>query len=248
MSIVSDPFWFDDLSILINSKRIMEFFPSKRLSQNENLNALTRLGLYISLFMIFYTKVMKWINIFIFVLLLTYYLYSITVSSKSVQQTTQKVQLKTTPIIEKFDENDSHPEVIGIPEEIYTEGTTPETKPTNCTSPTLDNPFMNMTMKDYLNYDETGNIVQRLNACDTSDPEIKKQIDDNFKNNLYKDVNDLFGKFNSQRQYYTMPWTSLIPDIDGDFKNWLYKSQKTCKENQDYCLLYEDIRAKRPVV
>lgn len=243
MSIVSDPFWFDDLSILINSKRLMEFFPNKKLSQNENLNALTRLGLYLSLAMIFYTKVIKWINIFIFILLLTYYLYSST-SQSSLEKTTKK-------IVEKFDEVDSQPDIAlqdKVSSELYSEDTNPDTQKTKCTIPTLDNPFMNMTMKDYLNYDETGTIVNRPDACDTSEPEIKKQIDDNFKNNLYKDVNDLFGKFNSQRQYYTMPWTGIIPDVNGDFKNWLYKSPKTCKENQDYCLLYEDIRAKRPVV
>jgi len=52
---------------------------------------------------------------------------------------------------------------------------------------------------------------------------------------------------NSQRQFYTMPWTSSIPDPKGEFKNWLYKSPKTCKENSDFCLKYEDVRQKAPV-
>lgn len=116
-----------------------------------------------------------------------------------------------------------------------------------CTKPTLDNPFMNVTMKDYLNIDESGRIKDRAPACDTSDPEIKKQIDDNFDNNLYKDIDDVFGKMNSQRQFFTMPWTT-IPNKQDEFAKWLYMSPQTCKEDQDFCLRYEDVRAKRPVL
>ena len=64
--------------------------------------------------------------------------------------------------------------------------------------------------------------------------------------NLFKDVNDVFGKMNSQRQFYTMPNTK-IPNAQDDFAKWLYANPKTCKEDQEFCLRYEDIRAKRPV-
>jgi hypothetical protein len=116
----------------------------------------------------------------------------------------------------------------------------------NCVEPTIDNPFMNMTMKDYLNFDKNGNIVERNKACDPNESDIKKKVDQNFNNNLYRDVSDVFGKYNSQRQYFTMPWTQTIPDVDGEFKNWLYKNPKTCKEDNDYCLRYEDVRFKSP--
>jgi hypothetical protein len=112
-----------------------------------------------------------------------------------------------------------------------------------CTAPTLDNPFMNVTMKDYLNTDDNGNIVDRLEACDINDPEIKKMADDAFNHNLYRDVGDLWGKNNSQRQFFTMPWTT-IPNKQDEFARWLYLSPATCKEDQGACLRYEDIRAK----
>ena len=127
------------------------------------------------------------------------------------------------------------------------ESTTKESQK-NCVAPTIDNPFMNATMKDFLNVDPvTNRIVDRPEACDTNDVEIKKQIDSSFNNNLYKDVNDVFGKMNSQRQFYTMPSTT-IPNAQDDFAKWLYLNPKTCKEDQDFCLKYEDIRAKRPVM
>lgn len=110
-----------------------------------------------------------------------------------------------------------------------------------CQKPTLNNPFMNVTMADYMNIVD-GKIVDREEACDVTVPETKKAIDEHFNNNLYNDVNDIFGKMNSQRQFYTMPSTT-IPNRQDEFAQWLYGSPNTCKENQDKCLLYEDLRA-----
>ena len=115
-----------------------------------------------------------------------------------------------------------------------------------CTAPTLDNPFMNPTMKDYMNVDESGKIVDRPAACDANEPDVKKSIDDNFNNNLYRDIDDVFGKMNSQRQFYTVPSTT-IPNKQDEFAKWLYKTPSTCKEDQN-CLRYEDLRAKAPVM
>jgi len=101
-------------------------------------------------------------------------------------------------------------------------------------------------MKDLLNQDpKTKSIVDRPPACSSSNPDVKKKIDEYFDNNLYKDVNDVFGKMNSQRQFYTMPWTT-IPNAQDEFAKWLYLNPKTCKEDQDFCLKYEDVRSKRP--
>lgn len=112
-----------------------------------------------------------------------------------------------------------------------------------CTSPTLDNPFMNVTMKDYMNFDKDGSVVDRPQACDPTDPTVKSEIETNFNNNLFRDVNDVFGKSNSQRQFFTMPWTQ-IPNDRESFQKWLYFSPATCKENQDNCLQMEDLRGK----
>jgi Family of unknown function (DUF5762) len=112
-----------------------------------------------------------------------------------------------------------------------------------CTTPTLDNPFMNVTMKDYMNFDADGSIVDRPPACDPSDPTVKNEIETNFNNNLFRDVNDVFGKSSSQRQFFTMPWTT-VPNKQDEFARWLYLSPATCKENSDNCLNYEDIRGK----
>jgi hypothetical protein len=110
-----------------------------------------------------------------------------------------------------------------------------------CSRPTEDNPFMNFTM-----FDRITENSDKLPACNVEEPEIKKEMEDYFDNNLYKDVSDVFNKRNSQRQFYTMPSTTVVNDQEG-FAKWLYDSPQTCKENSEYCLRNEDLRAKRPV-
>lgn len=110
----------------------------------------------------------------------------------------------------------------------------------DCSSPSKDNPFMNVLISDYNNGSkkETSKEI----ACGAS-PEINKLIEENFNFNLYKDTDDLFNKNNSQRQFYTTANTT-IPNDQETFANWLYKSPKTCKEDTIKCPtnIHEDLR------
>jgi len=230
---LSDPFWFNDIYIIIRGDRLTEFFPTKDQTLEERFNALVRLSLYSSIILFYYHKNYRYFNIFITALLITYFIYT---NNDSVPKNNQNVSVP---------ENVSVLENISVPENINIKVESFQTE--SCTKPTLDNPFMNVTMKDYLNEDpKTNAIVDRPKACDISDETVKKSIDDMFNNNLFKDVNDVFGKMNSQRQFYTMPNTQ-IPNAQDDFAKWLYMNPKTCKEDQNFCLKYEDVRAKRPV-
>lgn len=234
-NIKSDPFWANDISIIWKKERLTEFFPSKDQTLEERFNSIVRLSIYCSILLYFYhNHNYKYLSIALGGLLMTYYVYN-----------NKEVTLKK----ESFEtENDKSAEKQGTEKQgVEKKGVEKEDKK-KCVSPTIDNPFMNATMKDFLNVDPvTNRIVDRAEACDINDIDIKKQIDSSFNNNLYKDVNDVFGKMNSQRQFYTMPSTT-IPNAQNDFAKWLYLNPKTCKEDQDFCLKYEDIRAKRPVM
>lgn len=120
------------------------------------------------------------------------------------------------------------------------ENFTQETLPKKCKSPSIANPFMNTTMEDYLNTDKDGKIINPGELCQDL-KYMKKDIDEKFNNNLYNDVDDLFGKNNSQRQFYTAN-TELIPDMDGNFKNWLYKPSNDNVKNN---LFHNDLRRSR---
>jgi hypothetical protein len=84
----------------------------------------------------------------------------------------------------------------------------------HCTLPTKNNPFMNVNLTDYKDF------PNRPPACNISNPKVKKQIESTF-GNVYKDVNDIFGKNASDRQFFTMPSTT-IPNDQKAFAEWLY--------------------------
>jgi len=111
-------------------------------------------------------------------------------------------------------------------------------KITVCQTPTRGNPFMNVTVADLMDRPD------RPPACVATDKTIKEEIDENYNYNLFKDVDDVFDRGYSQRQFYTTPSTT-IPNEQTTFANWLYKLPETCKENQSNCLKYEDIRFNR---
>jgi hypothetical protein len=203
-----DSFWADNISVLLQSDRMSEFFPTSSQTSNERLNSIMRFGMYVSVLLALYNRETQYLLIFFVFGAITLFVHK---NSKAAVE-----GLEDTPATQK-----------------------------TCTQPTIDNPFMNATMGDYMNIVD-GKIVDRPPACDATSDEVKEQVENAFENNLYRDVTDVFGKFNSQRQFYTMPSTTIPNDRDSYMK-WLYATPKTCKEDNE-CLRYEDVRANRPVV
>jgi hypothetical protein len=103
--------------------------------------------------------------------------------------------------------------------------------PATLTLPSARNPFMNVLI-DEIKYNPT-----RPMAASIYDPSVKVNLDDFFRTDFYKDPTDVFGRSQSQRQFITMPSTS-IPNDQGSYQNWLYKIPgKTCKEGgREACL------------
>lgn len=99
------------------------------------------------------------------------------------------------------------------------------------TEPSSANPFMNV-LADQYKYD-----TWRPPAAPYSDPTVKQQMDDFFRVQWFSDPTDVFGKTQGQRQFYTMP-SSSIPNDQDSFQKWLYYIPgKTCKEgNGKACL------------
>lgn len=187
---VKDKFWFLEPAILFKFNRLDEFFPSRDMTIEEQLNAIVRLSTYLSLGMVFYTYNTNYIYIAILTLLFTYCIYYY--SDRS-------------PVSEEFESN----------------------KSTNIVKPTEDNPFMNILPEEYIS-NPNREAVSRLNC--NKNPNIDELITKHFNYNLYRDSSDLYGRNTSQRQFYTMPVTT-IPNEQDKLANWLYKTPPTCKEN-----------------
>jgi hypothetical protein len=104
-----------------------------------------------------------------------------------------------------------------------------------CVRPTVDNPFMNF---NYIT-----DSYKRPPGCkaflydDKQSFKLKKQINDSFNYNMYRDVSDLYNKNNSQREFFTMPWTTW-PNDQTSFAKWCYRTGPTCKELGVKCAPY----------
>lgn len=86
------------------------------------------------------------------------------------------------------------------------------------------NPHKNVTMENLMDIDndEISNINIKLQK-------------------YFNDIDDsTYGNF-FERQIYTMPSTTIPNDQTG-FAKWLYTLPETCKENQKYCLKYENLK------
>lgn len=104
-----------------------------------------------------------------------------------------------------------------------------------CRKPTVDNPFMNPSADDFNKEDVPV-------ACNADEEDINKEMKLKFNADMYRDLEDVFDKKNSQRQFYTIAHN--VPNDQEAFARWCYKFPATCKTNQERCLRYEDLRTK----
>lgn len=93
-----------------------------------------------------------------------------------------------------------------------------------CTAPTKDNPFANLLLTD---------LNKGLPpACEYDS--VKDDIRKNFNDGLFTNSTDVYERENSQRQFYTMPVTTGIPDTAA-FSKFLYGNMTSCKEDASQC-------------
>ena len=100
-----------------------------------------------------------------------------------------------------------------------------------CYKPTTDNPFMNYTVGDLIANPE------RLATCDYES--AKSLIRQAFRMHLFSDSSDIWGKFVSDRNFYTMPNTNIVND-QTEFAKWCYGGRGECKTTGNNCLKDRD--------
>ena len=101
----------------------------------------------------------------------------------------------------------------------------------NVTYPNAKTPFMNVLI-DEIKYNPT-----KAPAASVLDPSVQITLDDFFKTQFVNDPTDVFGKSQSQREFYVMPSTT-VPNDQDSYQNWLYRIPGlTCKEgSREACL------------
>jgi len=100
-----------------------------------------------------------------------------------------------------------------------------------CQLPTRDNPFMNTS---FVNVAADKELPKSCTSYDNKG--IQRKIEKEFDKGLYRNYTDIFGKENSQRQFFSVPGRGGVPD-QSSFAHWLYRTPDTCKEgNRLACL------------
>lgn len=100
-----------------------------------------------------------------------------------------------------------------------------------CRKPTINNPFMNYTIGDLIDHKES------VKACDYDN--TKKLMRQTFRTHLHSDSTDIWGKYITDRNFYTMPNTNIVND-QINFANWCYGGSGSCKSYGKNCLKNRD--------
>jgi hypothetical protein len=207
-----ESFWYDDISVLFDKTKLNKYIPLKSYTRDEKLNSIVRISIYVSLIFLFLTGNTNYLFITIFSLILTLVVHSNsdTIVGKNIEKNVENY---------RNIKNDSDFKKYNIKPNKYME---------TCSLPTDENPFMNPLVTDKRT---------RKGACKTfNNKKLRKVVDDKFGKGLFKDINSVYDRENSQREFYTLPSTT-IPNDQEAFGKWLYNTPKTCKEgNGNQCV------------
>ena len=105
-----------------------------------------------------------------------------------------------------------------------------------CIKPTKSNPFMNP--------DKTNINNEKYEACSINDKDTNNNINSLFYSNVFRNSTDIYDKSSLDRQFYTVPSTS-IPNDREKLGEWLYDRGPSCKEGSGakcYNNLYNNIK------
>lgn len=201
----TEKIWYKDLGgVFLDQDNLIRFIPDKNYTLTQNLNATMRFAIY---FAIVVFVIRRDYRVFFFVAFVALVTFMID------YQETQTADVKNK-LLERL--NVSPAQRNGDTTKGY------------CVRPTVNNPFMNVLLSDYQEF------PNRPAACDVTRRSIKNEIKANYDNGLYRDIDDIFHKKASDRQFYTTPVTTIPNDQNG-FAEWCYKPPPTCKERTKNC-------------
>ena len=200
------PFWYNQPNILIDKNSLFEIFPVKEYDTVRKLNAVLRLSFYYTIIVFLYNRSTNIFAVPVVTAIVTYFIWY---KNKTIQTDLLHTNLR----------NDV-PNLISLQDHNI-----------GCTLPNKHNPFMNTPFFDVAANKE---LPQSCTSYDNKG--IQRKIEKEFDKGLYRNYTDIFGKENSQRQFFTVPGRQGIPD-QSSFAHWLYKTPDTCKEGNSLACL-----------
>jgi len=206
------PFWYNNPKILVEQNYLFEIFPVKEYDMVRKLNAIMRFSIYYTIIVYLYNKNTNIFAIPLIVGIITYFIFK---NNSSIQKENIMNNLKN--------DNTLYEE---IPLDVST-----LSHNVGCQIPTKDNPFMNTP---YFDIAADKGLPKSCTSYDNKG--IQRKIETEFDKGLYKNYTDIFGKENSQRQFFSIPYREGVPDQPA-FAHWLYRTTDTCKEGNGLACL-----------
>lgn len=225
--------WYDDISVLTDQDFFVSFFPNRFQNDIERLNSLMRFSIYVSILLSLYHRNSKYLLLAVLGGIITYFVYETRGKKQSVKKGVYSITSGEEVPRENEGENSSS---LNTSED----GSSSSLN----TTPTLNNPFMNLSVFDLV---ENPEKPPASFYADNTKSSVKthQTIEEKFNHNLYKDIDQVYDKMNSQRQFYTMPSTTN-PDNRETFQKWLYGDMPSYKENGYNAKIHEDLRSNIP--
>ena len=210
-------FWIENPNVLIEHPA--EFFPfseESRVCSTVALNNLTRFGIYLGILLLLLTGLPLYLGIPVLTTVLAAALYFGMKNQGTLRGAPPSANIDKPSFKEGFANIEGSSAANKVVEDIIGFS--------GRTSPTKQNPFMNVLIN------EISEFPKRAPAKYAASAAVKETLDSRFTISAYSDPSDIWNRSQGQREFYTMPSTS-IPNDRESYQNWLYRTPgKTCKE------------------
>lgn len=218
MNIKNKKFWGEDgligISNIFKKHNFLEVIPQQYMSDNEKLNSITRLCIYGGIILSFLTTNGHYLVYSTICIIAIYVFYNLKNDSNQLTRIDENCVVNKN-INENLANNKGYKRKI---------------KKSDFISPTKHNPFMNIMPGE--DFTDKIDCISKTHDSSSRYEDLQEDIEQKFGDGLFRDISDIYGKSSSQRQFYTMPNTSIVNNQEG-FAEWLYKSPSTCKEGNN---------------
>jgi hypothetical protein len=228
-----EKFWMDDIRELVINNKYMKIFPTGcNLNKIEQLNAITRLCLYLIVGILLFGKKLnineELVCLPIIVIVLTVIYYNLNINKVNKVNNFKLINTghETTKLYPSKLTSDV-PSKMSPYKSLYTTSYT-------------DNPEISMPDYNSPNF-PVEDIGYPPVASNSYDEDISEKDVLQLSNDLFKDTSQLWEKKNIERQFYSQP-NNAIPNNQVEFAKWLYENSPSCKNDTTQCLRQTHLR------
>lgn len=225
------PFWITDPRILVKDPGA--FFPFTQVDSRctaAALNSFTRFGIYLGVLLAIISWNMRFLWLGAAFAACTVVAWFVMQYQDTVREQFASGQTRAPVLDARTVDGRYVPDALGYVSSDYRR-------------PTLDNPFMNVLLTDLPAGPGSLDSVPSNTAplapasnVDSGPGGVGAELDRYFQTQFTSDPTDIFQRSQSQRQWVTMP-SSTVPNDQDSFQNWLYRVPgQTCREgNMNAC-------------